>query len=150
MNILNLKSIVFQVTAILFATALLFTACQKDEKETTENSIEFNASSFSNAGMENAKCGACLILDETAATLTEEERVNYYANMTSDQLLNLLNNQSNNGIEERGWCNWYYDGMFCLEPSCTGNYGSQYPDRVWYYNCRYESYTFCSYVNSCH
>lgn len=127
--------------AVLIATMLLLTACQQSEI------AEYNSDNVFAPDYENAQCGGCLILDETSAMMSEEDRVEYYASMEPDELLDLLNNQESN-VEER--CSWYYDGKFCSEPSCVDSYGSQYPDRVWYYNCQYHTYSFCSYRNSCH
>lgn len=124
----------------------LFTACQKNDESTIKES-QLNQKQLLDGNQENVKCGACLILDEASATMSEAERVEYYASFTPNELLNLLNSQSSGNLEER--CSWRYHDEFCSEPSCTRTYGSYYPDRVWYENCNYEYFHFCSVSREC-
>lgn len=135
---------------VLVATlAILFSACQKVEDNEVLESLNTQEQDLK-LNKENAECGACLILDDASSKMTEGERVDYYASLTPEELLDLLNKQNDNPVDERGYCRWTYDTTICNDNYNCGHNHGYYPDTIIYWDCNYNQISFCVYKWSCH
>lgn len=134
------------------AISLFIFSCNSHEDMTLNENSEAEAQieEASEPGLE-LKDGATLILDEEAAQMTYEERVEYYASKSHEELLELLStHEFSNSESEKMGCTWSFYDVLCNSYYCSNTNSGYYPHYMEFhsYDCGL-GWGFCSYNWSC-